>query len=399
MAEAVLREIRGLTREHTNPHVEAWKAEGRPVVGYFCPYMPPELIIAVGGLPLRLRGAGSSDSSRGDALMSGRICTYVRHVVSLALDGRYDFLDGAICLNTCDHVRRAADVFAKKTSIGFQGFLSVPRNPRESLYGYYRRELSRLYEAMAEHLGARVDDDALRRAIREMNGLRRRLHRLDRLRIEDRPRISGTDALAVHIAAQVLPPIEARRLLDRLLEALDDHPGLDSPRGRLMLLGAELDEPGFIEAIESQGALVVADRLCFGARSVLDTIAEDTDDPLDAIGRAYFFRSSCARMIGDFDIRYAEAQALARRARTDGMIFERLVFCDPWGGDQHNLLHRARAEGGLPVLILSREYGIVPTGQLKTRVQAFLEQIAIARAQRRAAGLAEEQAERAGDGR
>ena len=111
MTEALFREIRGLIRTHTNRQVDAWKAEGRPVVGYFCPYFPPELIVALGGLPLRLRGTGSEDSSQGDALMSGRICTYVRHVVSLALDSRFDFLDGVICLNTCDHVRRAADVF------------------------------------------------------------------------------------------------------------------------------------------------------------------------------------------------------------------------------------------------------------------------------------------------
>ena len=261
----------------------------------------------------------------------------------------------------------------------------MPRNPRESLYGYYRGELRRLHEALAAHLGLSPDDGALRRAIREINGLRRRLHKLNRLRREARPRISGADALAVHVAAQSLPVAQARRLLDRVLEALDARPGLESPRGRLMLIGAELDEPEFVEAIESQGALVVADRLCFGARSVLEPIAEDGDDPLDDIGRAYFFRPSCARMIGDFPQRWEAITALAAQARVDGVIFERLIFCDPWGADQHNLLRRAKQEGDFPVLSLSREYGIVPTGQLKTRVQAFLEQIEIAAA-RRAAG-------------
>ena len=43
-------------------------------------------------------------------------------------------------------------------------------------------------------------------------------------------------------------------------------------------------------------------------------------------------------------------------------------------------------EQAFPVLSFSREYNIVPTGQIKTRVQAFLEKIEIARAQRKAVG-------------
>lgn len=382
MADTVLREISGLIRSHTNHHVDEWKASGRPVVGYFCHYLPAELILAAGALPLRLRGAGSEDSSAGDALLSGRICTYVRHVMSLALEGHYDFLDGAICLNTCDHVRRAADVFRKKTAIPFHGFVSVPRSPREDLFAYYLRELRRLYDAMVAQFGAAGGDAPLRAAIRQLNEVRERLHELNALRLEERPRLSGAEALAVHIASQVLPPAVFVELADRLLEALAVRPGLDSARGRLVLVGAELDEPAFVRAIESQGALVVADRLCFGQRSVLPALDAECDDPLDAIARAYFFRPSCARMIGDFPSRWEALCDLVDQARADGVIFERLVFCDPWGGEQHNLGLRVKETDAFPLLYLQREYGIVATGQVRTRVQAFVERLEIARAQR-----------------
>ena len=386
MAEEILREIRGLIRTHTNRHVEDWKAQGNPVIGYFCPYMPPELILAAGALPLRFRGAGSEDSSLGDAYMSGRICTYVRHVMSLVLDDKFDFLDGEITLNTCDHVRRAADVFNKKTSIPFQGFLSVPRNPRESLFSYYLAELRKLLDGLSEHLGRPVGDQELREAIRTMNENRQRLQTLNQMRLEDRPKLSGAESLAVHISSQVLPPTVFADLADRLLDALKERPGLDSSRGRLLLVGAELDEPEFVEAVESQGALVVADLLCFGARSVLEVIDEQAPDPLDAIGRAYFFRPSCARMIGDFPNRWENVKQLATTARADGLIFERVMFCDPWGAELHNMMLRAEKEDTLPVLSLSREYNIVPTGQVKTRVQAFVEKIEIAKVQKAAQG-------------
>ena len=386
MAENLLREIRELTRSHTNRHVEEWKASGSPVIGYFCHYVPREIILAAGALPLRLRGSGSTDSSLGDAYLSSRLCTYVRHVMSIALDGQYDFLDGEISSNACDHVRRSADVFVKKTGIPFHGFLSIPRNPRESLYAYYLQELRNLVDGLEGHFGVEIDDDRLRDAIRTLNQNRRLLQRLNQMRLEERPKLSGAEALSVHIASQVLPPDVFCKLADQLIQELEDRPGMDSSRGRLVMIGAELDDPDYVEAIESQGALVVADRLCFGARSVLPAMDEDAADPLDEIGRTYFFSSSCARMIGDFPRRWEELKQLVNAVRGDGVVFERIVFCDPWGADLHNILHRAKVEDAFPVLSLTREYNIVATGQVRTRVQAFLERIEVARAQQAAAG-------------
>lgn len=386
MADDILREIRGLIRGHSNRHVEEWESSGRPVIGHFCHYVPREIILAAGAIPLRLRGTASEDSSLGDAYLSSRVCTYVRHVMSIALDGKYDFLDGEISSNTCDHVRRSADVFKKKIPIPFHGFISVPRTPRESLYGYFRQELQNLIDGLEGHFGVKIDEDRLRDAIRRMNENRRRLVRLNQMRLEDRPKLSGAEALSVHIASQVMPPEVFWGLADRLIEALEKRPGIDSSRGRLVLIGAELDEPEYVEAIESQGAIVVADLLCFGARSVLPALDEKAADPLDEIGRAYFFASSCARMIGDFPRRWNDLKQLVKAVRADGVIFERIVFCDPWGADLHNILHRVKKEDAFPVLSLTREYNIAATGQVKTRVQAFLERIEVARAQTAAAG-------------
>jgi benzoyl-CoA reductase/2-hydroxyglutaryl-CoA dehydratase subunit BcrC/BadD/HgdB len=306
--------------------------------------------------------------------------------MSLALEGHYDFLDGEISSNTCDHVRRSADVFRKKTSLAFHGFLSVPRTPRESLYGYFVQEIRNLIDGLETHFGVKIDDDRLRDAIRTVNGNRRRLRTLNEMRLEDRPKLSGADALSVHIASQVLPPEIFCDLADRLIETVKGRAGLESPRGRLVLVGAELDEPEFVEAIESQGALVVADQLCFGARSVLPELDENAVDPLDEVARAYFFSSSCARMIGDFPRRWTGLRELVDAARADGVIFERIIFCDPWAADLHNILRRAKLEDAFPVLSLTREYNVVPTGQIRTRVQAFVEKIEIARAQKAATG-------------
>lgn len=380
MADRALHSLAELVRDPVPQPVRDWKDKGRPVVGYLCQYVPPEIILAAGAMPLRLRGVGSDDPALGDALMSSRVCTFVRHVMSLVLDDRYDVLDAAVCTNTCDHVRRAADVFTHKTTIPC-AFVSVPRAPRESLFGYYLEELRKLHAWLCEKLGSEASDDALREAVRVVEANRVRLRALPALRRLHAPKLTGAESLVLHVASQVLPPADFQARIDEVLELLLSRDGFGDLRARFVLVGAELDEPGYVAALESQGALVVGDQLCFGARSVLPPIDPASPDPLEAIARSYFFRHSCARMMGDFPARFESIVRLVRDTAADGVIFQRLMFCDPWGADLHNISHRCREARGFPLLSLSREYGIVPTGQLRTRVQAFVERIEIARAQ------------------
>jgi len=376
--------IRSLVKSHTNRYVDNWKDKGKPIIGYFCQYTPPEIILASGALPLRLRAIGSEDSSLGDAYMSSRTCTFVRHIMSMVLDEKYDFLDGQVTLNTCDHIRRASDVFVKKSDVPFNAFISVPRTPRESLYDYFLNELKKFINGIEEHFEVKISKKKLNQAIKLTNINRKLLTELNTLRILRRPKISGADALAVHVASQVLPPDVFASLLANLLDELKDFEGLEEPVARFVLTGTELDEPDYVKTIESQGGVVVADQICFGARSVLQPLEEDTDDPLDVIGRAYFFRTSCARMIGDFPNRWETLKKLYKDVEADGIVFQRLIFCDPWGAENHNIMHRNRDEENLPFLSLSREYGTASTGQVKTRVQAFVEKIEIARAKKAA---------------
>jgi benzoyl-CoA reductase/2-hydroxyglutaryl-CoA dehydratase subunit BcrC/BadD/HgdB len=159
--KAQLDKFREVIAGPTNQHIQDWKSSGRGVIGYFCSYVPVELIQAAGLLPVRLRGAGSTDSGPADAYLSARICTYVRHTLTLALQGQYDYLDGEIGLNTCDHVRRAFDLWRHKTKVPFHGFISVPRSVRDSLFPYFKEEIENLKSALEKNLAAgRGDSEA-----------------------------------------------------------------------------------------------------------------------------------------------------------------------------------------------------------------------------------------------
>jgi len=368
----ILSELCEVIKGADNSYVRDWKKSGGGVIGYFCTYVPLELFTAAGMLPVRIRGAGCDDSGPADAYLSNRVCPYVRHSTALALEEKYDFLDGAVFLNTCDHVRRANDVWKAKTGIGFFAFISVPRNVRESLLPWYMEEVGNVKSRLEERFGVKVTDDSLREAIDLHNRVRNRLIALNELRGLDRAPLTGEEMLVIAVASQLMPPARFVELADELIAELEEgEPEKREVRARVVVIGGELDEPEFLRVIESQGAAVVADNVCFSTR-YFSQLIPNAGDPMEAICRSYFFNIPCARMIGGFPERYERLRKLMTKYRADGVIFQRMKFCDPWGGDAHSMLHRKKTTG-MHLLTLDREYGVISTGQIKTRIQAFLE--------------------------
>lgn len=373
MAESgVMDTLRNAIRGPGNEYTSRWKQDGRHIIGHFCTYVPAELITAAGMLPVRIRGAGSSDSGPADVYLSSRLCTYIRHATALALEEKYSFLDGEIALNTCDHVRRCHDVWVKKTEIPFHGFLSVPRKQGESLYPWYKEEVENLKGGLEDHFGVEITRNNIADAIHLHNEVKKRLINLNEFRRSDPPKLKGSQALTVAVASQVMPREEFIRLADELLAELKEAPPPEEkPRARVVVVGGELDEPRFLEVIESMGAAVVGDGVCFGTR-YFDELIPEAGDPFETMCRHTFFRVPCSRMVGGFPKRYEYVEQLTSHCQADGVIFQKMKFCDPWSAEAHNMLHRFKNTDG-HLLILEREYDVIATGQVKTRVQAFME--------------------------
>jgi benzoyl-CoA reductase/2-hydroxyglutaryl-CoA dehydratase subunit BcrC/BadD/HgdB len=361
-------------RESREQPAAVVEAAGRPALGYFCCYTPPELLWAAGLLPLRLRGL-VPDSAAGDAYLSHLTCSFTRHVTAAVLEGAYHFLAGIVSVNTCDHVRRAHDAIAAKSGLPYLGFITAPRSFRASFLPWYREELERLQAGLQQHFRVKITAPALTEAIALFNQVRERLVRIDALRRDREPRLSGAETLTAQLAARSLPPDRFLALADQLLAAAADSPPLSGIRARVVLAGGELDDPAFVRALESQGAHVVGDLLCCGARGLGQRI-EAGPDPLGDLAHAYLHQLPCARMMGEFPRRYQELRRLYHDRAAAGIIFQRIKFCQIWSTEVHNLRHRFETEP-LPLLVLDREYGIVSSGQIKTRVQAFLERLKV----------------------
>ena len=362
-----------------NPEIRAWKDNGGKVIGFFCSTVPEELFTAAGLLPFRMRGTGSNSTELSDAFFSPINCSFPRHTLNQALMGEYDFLDGLVCINSCDHVRRIYDNWIRNLKTPFVQVMSLPRKVQEPQINWYYDEIELLRGQLAEHFGVDLSDERLKQAIALHNQVRALQKELYLLRKVDRPPITGAETLAVMVAGTAMPKARYKELLEELLEELRGAEGRTGYRARLMILGSELDDPGYIQTIEEQGGLVVVDSTCFGSRLMWRPVNEDEPDPVRALASYYIYdRPSCPRMYGDQPRRIDYTRELAREFRVDGIIGERLLFCDMWVVEHYMTDHDLKQDG-IPFMKLDREYVLSGTGQLKTRVQAFLETIEAAR--------------------
>ncbi|MBI2875262.1 MAG: 2-hydroxyacyl-CoA dehydratase, partial [Candidatus Tectomicrobia bacterium] len=133
-----------------------------------------------------------------------------------------------------------------------------------------------------------------------------------------------------------------------------------------------LADPLYLELIEAQGAVVVADELCTGSRYASPQL-DLQGEPLEALSRGYLESVPCSRMM-DRKRRFEAILRMVEECQVDGVIYSVLKFCQTYQYDFPHL-ESCLKERGIPLLKLEREYTLSGAGQMSSRVQAFLEML------------------------
>ena len=356
-----------------NPFLTGWKEQGGKILGYYCSYVPEEIITAAGMMPYRMRATGSQTTELADAYMTRLNCSFVRHSFDMALRGDYDFSEGAVMVSCCDHSRRLFDNWKRYLKDDFFHFLPMPKKDGEAQALWFRDELASLKDHMEDRFNVTITDDKIREAIQQQNQTRALQRDLYELRKRKRPPITGAETLAVIVAGTAMPKEQYNTLLTELLDELKHRETDGDYRARVMILGGILDDPAYLNVIEEQGALIVTDALCFGSKIFWENVKEDEDDPLLALSRYQIMgRPFCPHSLGVFPKRVDFLMDLVKDFEVEGVIAQRMQFCDNWGFETE-MLDKVMKEADIPFLKLEKEYLLGGMGQLRTRVQAFIE--------------------------
>lgn len=378
-----------LLESANNELVQQAQKEGKLAMGYTCFHIPEVLLNVDNCFSVRLRAPNTNSIDIATYYMSNYTCEFARALTERAIEGGYQFLDAMLGVDACSMMNRAMEHFellqVNDKPKFFVTHTDMPYKVTDyTLDSYVKQMRLRVLDKMTEAYGVDTSDAAIRKAVEEHNEVCKIISEIAAMRKADNPVITGYE---FHIIVLVTYTCPKYLIIDKLRETLEElkkrKPDAKPQfRARVALIGSEIDDPSLTKLIESCGALIVSDRFCFGSvpgREVIEL--NDTEDVLTQICRHYMEVAECARYISDEKVKQRRdtSDRLAREYNADGIIYEQMKYCDYWGFERALATHVMSEEYGWPVLSIDRLYITGNSGQLRTRVQAFVESLEIKR--------------------
>ena len=372
-----------------NELIKQAQADGGIALGYTCFHIPEVLLNVDKCFSTRLRAPNTGSIDIATYYMSNYTCEYARALVERGIEGGYRFLDAVIGVDACSMMNRAMEHFeildVNEKPNFFVTHTDMPFKITDyTLDGYERQMQVRVLDRLHEVFGVDTSDAAIRKAVEEHNEVCRIISEISEMRKKDKPVITGYEFHVIDLVTYVCPKALILPYLRETLEELKARkPDKKSPfRARVAIVGSEIDDPSLTRLIEDVGALVVSDRYCFGSTPGREVIELKDDEPaLRQICLHYMQVSECARWISGEKVlqRRETADRLAKEFKAEGIIYEQMKYCDYWGFERALVSHIMHDEYGWPVLSIDRLYNNGNSGQLRTRVQAFVESLEIKR--------------------
>ncbi|NWG01820.1 MAG: 2-hydroxyacyl-CoA dehydratase [Syntrophaceae bacterium] len=357
--------------------------EGKKLIGHVCSFVPLEIITAAGCLPFRVRGDIHEPITKGDALLETIVCPYYRSVFDLSVKGKYDFLSGLVIPHGCDSMVRSYSAWSYSLPYSYFHFLNIPTVCVESSFEFFNAELNTFRRSLEKFVGRTITDHDLVQAIRIYNETRDRVRALYNLRKIDPPLLSGKELTMALTVGSSLPVDEFNALLDQVLAEVDRRGQSHLKKGpRILIDGACIDNIELINLVEELGGHVVADTICNGARDYFPR-TDEGGNPIEALGRRYLDKVNCPKTYrenktgtfeGDIASRFGDIGTYAKEFKVNGAILYVYKYCDPFGFEVP--ARKAYYQSiNVPLLHLEDVYSAGTMGQLRTRIQAFLEMI------------------------
>jgi len=381
-----------LLDEANNDLVRKEKAEGKIAVGYTCYYVPEVLLNVGDAFSVRLRAPRTGSLDISQYYMTAFICGYSRALFERAFEGGYNFLDYWCSSETCQQMNRVVEnvdhlKLVANAKFG-HGIIDAPLKVSEHGLKHYMTQIkTEILEPLHEKYGVDISDESIRRAVKEHNEMCKIFEEISELRKEMNPRITPRE---MHILSLVSYACPTAQILPYLKETLEDLRSREADpenkwRARLIVVGSELDDYSFSEIMESCRAYVVADRYCFGTIPGRQCIPLKDDEPaLEQVCKYYLDTNACPRFMSQKKVhaRHEELLRYAEEYHADGIVYEQAKFCDFWGYEKLIGTAYLKEKTNLPMTSVDREYVISGSGQLMTRIQAFVESIGIKKIQK-----------------
>ncbi len=366
------------------------KQTGKKVIGFVCMFAPIELILASGALPIRIDSGFYEPSKLGSRIVPVEVCPLIRSNIGLAMVDLFPYLelcDAIIVPNTCDGKTKLGEILSDSFPVWV---MNVPRvKDTEQSKKYWLDEVKLIKKKIEKLTGKSIIRKEIRSAIKTTLKATEVTRRLQELR-KGSHIISGRDAMLVNqvsfyddIARWTEKTNQLCDELERKAEEKSFVANEDTPR--ILLTGSPViwpdswKIPNLIEESTPPG-LIVCDELCSSDRIFYDPVGVDEGtegDMLKAIAERYILACTCPCFTsenGNQD-RIDRLQILIKDFKVDGVIYHLIRGCHLYAME-YMRIKRMLDKENIPIYYLDTEYSREDIGQMKTRIEAFIEMLA-----------------------
>jgi benzoyl-CoA reductase/2-hydroxyglutaryl-CoA dehydratase subunit BcrC/BadD/HgdB len=356
-----------------------------PTVGTMCLQVPDELIYAAGAVPVRLCSGAYAYDQIGAEFMPAKSCSLVNATLGMLHINHVpykDLLKAVIIPTTCDQRKKAADMLE---GMGLRTYpLEMPsvKDTEEGRF-YWQHSVSQFAKALEQITGNRITRKSLSDSIMKTNRARAEFRRFHNIRKAMPSVIYGKDAFLV-ANAYFFDGIE--QWTDALTKLNNELEGRSSKgisvanrhAPRILFTGSPVIFPNLKLPllIEQTGGIVAADEVCSSSRLLYDAVTFDEAnlyDMIPAIADRYLKPCTCPCFVKNED-RKRKLLDMVKGFNVDGVVYQAFSGCSLYAMEYKSISAMLETEG-IPMLYIETDYSPEDTGQLSTRIEAFMESI------------------------
>lgn len=375
----VMSEVHGLRIKE----LLAEQDQGRKIIGSYCVFVPEEITLAANATLVGLCSGADFATEQVEQLLPRNTCSLIKSSFGFKLGKVCPYLEVADMIvgeNTCDGKKKAYETLDDLVENLY--VMDLPQVKSEQGRELLKAEYLRFKDAMEELTGKKITVDSLKAGITTVNEKRQAIHRLSKLRNASPAPISGLDALLANQVSFYDNPERftdsVKKICDELESRIEQKQGVfpeNTPR--ILFSGCPMAVPNWKLPwiVETSGAVIIGEESCVGERgirNVVDNSGDTVEELMDAIIDRYF-QIDCAIFTPNSD-RVAHIEEMLNAYDADGVIHYGLQFCQPYIMESYPV-EKSLEKKNIPMLRVETDYSMEDAGQLKTRIEAFVEQL------------------------
>ena len=359
------------------------KAAGRKVIGSFCVFVPEEIVRAADATLVGLCTGADFATEEVEKLLPRNTCSLIKSAFGFKLGKVCPYIEASDMIvgeNTCDGKKKSFETL--KDLVSKFHIMDIPQMKSVEGRALLKAEYLRFKEAVEELTGVTIDAARLKKGIEIVNNKRKAIHRLASLRRANPAPISGLDALLVNQVYFYDDPTRftdsVNKICDEMEARIEKNEGVvPEATPRILLSGCPMAVPNWKLPwiIETTGAVIVGEESCVGergTRNLTGDAASTANELMEAIVDRHF-NVDCAIFTPNPD-RLDHIVEMYEAYQADGVIHYSLQFCQPYLMESMPV-EKALEAKNIPSLRIETDYSLEDVGQLKTRVEAFLEMV------------------------